>query len=120
MWDDRENSLVSSDASQQQIAMLGVSLFSALHNVVVRLCRPPINKENIVVFNARPSSSFPTPDAPHYLDRGCTLCFRVQDFEETKFTLRGRSQEAMVDWVCEIKEMGRAGMLAVSDSGKQK
>lgn len=43
-----------------------------------------------------------------------------QDFEETKFTLRGRSQEAMVDWVCEIKEMGRAGMQAVSDSGKGK
>ena len=43
-----------------------------------------------------------------------------QDYEETKFTLRGRSQEAMVDWVCEIKEMGRAGMQAVSDSGKGK
>eukprot|EP00752_Nemacystus_decipiens_P005662 g5124.t1 len=43
-----------------------------------------------------------------------------KDYEETKFTLRGRSQEAMVDWVCEIKEMGRAGMQAVSGSGKGK
>lgn len=48
------------------------------------------------------------------------VVFLLQDFEETKFTLRGRSQEAMVDWVCEIKEMGRAGMKAVSDSGKGK
>eukprot|EP00904_Undaria_pinnatifida_P012978 jgi/Undpi1/8810/HiC_scaffold_25.g11272.m1 len=37
-----------------------------------------------------------------------------KDYEETKFTLRGRSQEAMVDWVCEIKEMGRAGLQALS------
>ncbi|CAM9373980.1 unnamed protein product [Ectocarpus fasciculatus] len=50
--------------------------------------------------------------------RGVKTVFK--DFEETKFTLRGRSQEAMVDWVCEIKEMGRAGMKAVSDSGKGK
>lgn len=41
-----------------------------------------------------------------------------KDYEETKFTLRGRSQEAMVDWVCEIKEMGRAGLQALSGSGK--
>ncbi|CAM9179397.1 unnamed protein product [Scytosiphon promiscuus] len=50
--------------------------------------------------------------------RGVKTVFK--NFEETKFTLRGRSQEAMVDWVCEIKEMGRAGMQAVSDSGKDK
>lgn len=53
--------------------------------------------------------------SPHHLRH-----LSCQDYEETKFTLRGRSQEAMVDWVCEIKEMGRAGMKAVSDSGKGK
>ena len=31
--------------------------------------------------------------------------------------LRGRSQEAMVDWVCEIKEMGKAGMQALARKG---
>lgn len=39
-----------------------------------------------------------------------------KSYEETKYTLKGRSQEAMVDWMCEIKEMGRVGLQAVTDS----
>lgn len=65
-----------------------------------------------------PSFSYsppPPPMLPAFAAR-----FHIQDFEETKFLLRGRSQEAMVDWVCEIKEMGRVGMKAVSDNGKGK
>ncbi|CAM9556771.1 unnamed protein product [Choristocarpus tenellus] len=37
----------------------------------------------------------------------------LQDYTVLKHVVRGRSQEAMVDWVCLIKEIGQEGMKMV-------